>query len=222
MRRHSREVDVRLGVPVSFLLLLSSPAVASTHFLISNTFPFPLVSLSPSLSLPPSLSLSQLSLGAAIAAGLASEVLLEGSSAGPVPGLLLDAPFVNSTMAALHHSTTLPIRLLVPFADWIIRNALIDLYDTDDLLSEVDVPVLILQGNADAEIPMLTAGGAALETAVKEGRRRRGRRESGVELVEYEGAGHENVNEQEGYGEVVVRFMREAKEVAADGEGRSE
>ena len=168
------------------------------------------------------------SLGTAIASQLAhavcggltgSEGCVDDTHEVLLSGLILDSPFVNASIAALHHPTTLPIRLLVPFAKELILDGIVDKFRTDVFLSEIDVPVFIVQGDADGEIPPEKAGGIVLEKALV-GRREINRKnkhakivkglgEASVQRREVQHANHENVHEMTGFAGIVFEFMQQ-------------
>ena len=133
--------------------------------------------------------------------------MLGSDRADGVRGILLDSPFVNSTMAALHHPSTLLIRLAVPFALNIIKERLGDLYASDELLGTLSVDVLIMQGDADSEIPIDLAGGNLLVESVREKRALNGI-EGDCDIIVVKGADHENVHAQEGFVEDVRKFIQ--------------
>ncbi len=122
-----------------------------------------------------------------------------------ITGILLDSPFVNATMAALHHPTTAPIRYLVPFGGQLISSRFVDTFDTDLYLSKISsVPLLILHGDADAEIPLHKCGGAVLLSAL----RASGREHTTLEV--FSGVGHEVIHEQQTFESNITSFMKEA------------
>jgi pimeloyl-ACP methyl ester carboxylesterase len=168
------------------------------------------------------------SLGTAIASQLAHAIC--GGLAGAegcvddkhdvlISGLILDSPFVNASIAALHHPTTLPIRLLIPFATELILDGLEDKFQTDKFLSEIDVPVFIIQGDSDDEIPPNKAGGIVLEQVLVRTRgidRKsrpakvvKGLGEASVQRLEVKDANHENVHEMVGFSNLIFEFMEQ-------------
>ena len=147
-----------------------------------------------------------------------AEGCLDSSHEVLLAGVILDSPFVNATAAALHHPSTLPIRFFVPFAKDLILGGLVDTFQTDRFLSDIDVPVFIIQGSLDNEIPPALAGGLLLEKSVVEKREanrknRRGKRVIGmgvnsVQRLEVKGANHENVHETKDFTDLVASFMQ--------------
>jgi len=160
------------------------------------------------------------SLGTAISSALVNSVCENSACTGEggrplISGIILDSPFVNATFAALHHPSTLLIRLAVPYAESIIRNSLEVKFPSDEYLGRVDVPLTIIQGREDAEIDIEKAGGLVLEPSVRRMREeRRGERAEEVKIKIYEGTGHENVHEHGSFLNDVDEAMRGGNEAS--------
>ncbi len=111
------------------------------------------------------------SLGSSVALGLAhhlSSTATAAAAAAAVPqqppdepqdrvrllpaGLILDAPFTNLSMAALHHPSALPFRLL-PFVKQALLHSMYERFPSIDLIADVTQPILILHGRHDRTIP---------------------------------------------------------------------
>ncbi|GMI42999.1 hypothetical protein TrCOL_g3860 [Triparma columacea] len=156
------------------------------------------------------------SLGTAIASALVNSVCKNPECIGPgkkpaISGIMLDSPFVNATFAALHHPSTLLIRLAVPYADQIIRNSLEIKFPSDEYLGRVDVPLTIIQGLQDKEINIEKAGGLVLVESVRKRReKRRGEPAKEVKIKVYERTGHENVHENS-------RFLKDINAALTEG-----
>jgi len=84
---------------------------------------------------PKSIILYGESLGSGIAARIATE--------RPVAGLILDAPYTSIVELAAQVYPYLPV-----------RHLLSDRYETDKVIAQVKVPVLILHGERDPVIPV--------------------------------------------------------------------
>lgn len=71
----------------------------------------------------------------------------------PVPtGLILDAAFTNLSMAALHHPSALPFRLL-PFVKHALLHNMHERFPSLEYIQSVNQPILILHGRRDRVIP---------------------------------------------------------------------
>jgi hypothetical protein len=99
---------------------------------------------------PKSIILYGESLGSGVAARIATE--------RPVGGLILDAPYTSIVELASQVYPYLPVRRL-----------LLDRYETDKVIAQVKVPVLILHGERDGVIPV--AMGRALAALANEPKR---------------------------------------------------
>ncbi|GMH60758.1 hypothetical protein TrRE_jg5686 [Triparma retinervis] len=160
------------------------------------------------------------SLGTAITSALVNSVCTNPGCIGPgkkpaISGIVLDSPFVNATFAALHHPSTLLIRLTVPYADQIIKNSLETKFPSDEYLGRVDVPLTIIQGRQDQEIDIEKAGGLALvETVRRKREERRGEQAREVKIKVYERTGHENVHENS-------RFLKDIDTALTEGNSNS-
>jgi len=96
---------------------------------------------------PRSIILYGESLGSGVAARIAAE--------RPVAGLILDAPYTSIVELASQVYPYLPV-----------RHLLLDRYETDKVIAQVKVPLLILHGERDAVIPV--AMGRALARLANE------------------------------------------------------
>jgi abhydrolase domain-containing protein 12 len=67
-------------------------------------------------------------------------------------GLILDAAFTNLSMAALHHPSALPFRLL-PFVKHALLHSMHERFPSLEYIQRVDQPILILHGRRDRMIP---------------------------------------------------------------------
>jgi abhydrolase domain-containing protein 12 len=110
------------------------------------------------------------SLGSSVALGLAHHLSLSASSSQPpqqqqqnekkdptnnplpLAGIILDAPFTNLTMAALHHPSALPFRIL-PFVKQALLHSMHEKYPSIDLITNITQPILIIHGRKDRMIP---------------------------------------------------------------------
>lgn len=70
----------------------------------------------------------------------------------PLAGIILDAPFTNLTMAALHHPSALPFRIL-PFVKQALLHSMHEKYPSIDLITNITQPILIIHGRKDRMIP---------------------------------------------------------------------
>jgi fermentation-respiration switch protein FrsA (DUF1100 family) len=111
---------------------------------------------------PKSIILYGESLGSGVAARIATE--------RPVGGLILDAPYTSIVELASQVYPYLPVRRL-----------LLDRYETDKVIAQVKVPVLILHGERDGVIPV--AMGRALAALANEPKR----------LVTFPNGGHSDL-----------------------------
>jgi hypothetical protein len=111
---------------------------------------------------PRSIILYGESLGSGVAARIATE--------RPVGGLILDAPYTSIVALASQVYPYLPVRRL-----------LLDRYETDKVIAQVKVPVLILHGERDAVIPVRM--GRALAALANEPKR----------LVTFPSGGHSDL-----------------------------
>ena len=103
------------------------------------------------------------SLGAALAVQLGAE--------RPSAGLVLESPFNRLCEVARFHYPIFPACLLLPYEQW----------NSAERIGEINAPVLMLHGDADATIPL--SQGRALFTAANEPKR----------LIVYPGAGHNDL-----------------------------
>ncbi|XP_023324769.1 monoacylglycerol lipase ABHD12 [Eurytemora carolleeae] len=143
------------------------------------------------------------SLGTAVSSHLVSDLCLEGNRPD---GLILESPFNNIFDEVRNHPMAWVWRKM-PYFDWFFTSALEknDLgFVSDQRISVVDIPILILHAKDDAVVPFLL-GKALHEAALLT----RNKEWPEAEFVEFEaefGYGHKYICRDPGLPEIIRRF----------------
>ncbi|GAB5033545.1 monoacylglycerol lipase abhd12 [Nannochloropsis oceanica] len=120
-------------------------------------------------------------------------------------GLILDAPFTNLSMAALHHPSALPFRLL-PFVKNALLHSMHERFPSLDYIQKLNEPILILHGRRDRMIPFFL--GQELYHAAQLARvRRRPDLLEDLWFSEFQEAGHNDVYAHGQWTNDVAAFM---------------
>jgi abhydrolase domain-containing protein 12 len=121
-----------------------------------------------------------------------------------VSGIILDAPFNTLRDVALMHPFSAGFRALLGAEVVNKYFAVHEKWETEFRLGSIDLPVLILHGLDDTEVPFLL--GKRLRDNVRSTRSKRGS-DASIQLVAYPGCDHESVFQQESFTRELKKFQ---------------